>query len=502
MKRFVVAWLFCLPLCLLLTLTGCGKKEDAPCTHENVSDWIIDKYATCQQQGIRHKECLDCGTIITTQSYHIGHQYENGVCIVCGRAKYDEQYLRYRACTVDGFEGYAIAGIGDCKSKRLNIPETYNDKPVLAIDDRAFSRQSIVTDVTIPKTVVSIGAEAFRAAESLRTVVFAPDAACTSIGPYAFSDCPSLVSFEVPERVTRLHNSLFAGDAALEDLSLHDGINAVGVAVFDGCVSLPTIEKNGLVYLGNGDNPYFLLLNVTDKTAVSLTPEAGLKIVGAYAFMGCRNLTTLTLPAGVISISDYALHGCAALQSVQLPVSLSTVGAYAFVGCTTLSDVALPQNLIGIGDGAFSDCAALTALILPASLRALGNAVFSGTGLVFHETDGLCYLGSADNPHFALVDVTNKTVTTLPIHADTKLIAGHAIADCTALTEVTLPAGLVGIGPAAFDHCSALSAVTASGAASLAERPEDTPQPVTLSTAAEWATALTDTYLYRYWFVQ
>ena len=80
--------------------------------------------------------------------------------------------------------------------------------------------------------------------------------------------------------------------------------------------------------------------------------------------------------------------------------------------------------------------------------------------------------------------------------------SASALANCNTLTEVALPADLVGIGPAAFDHCTALTAVAASGTVALAERPEDTPLPVTLDTAAEWAAALTDTYLYRYWFLR
>ena len=502
MKRLMLALLVCLLLCLPLFLAGCGEQEETPCTHEHISDWRIDKYATCQEQGVRHKECLDCGKILVTESYHGGHQYEDGVCTVCGKARYDEEFMRYKPYTLDGVEGYIINDLGDCKSVKINIPETHNGKPVLAIAERAFSGRSTVTDVFIPRTVVSIGEEAFRNCASLRTVTFAAGSACTSIGDYAFGDCPALVSFTVPESLTRLPNSLFAGDAALEDLLLHDGITAVGVAAFDGCVSLLTTQKNGLAYLGNGENRYFLLLDVTDRTAVSLAPEPGLKIVGAYAFAGCLGLTTLTLPAGVISLSDHALHGCTALSTVALPASLRTVGTYAFAGCTSLASVELPAGLYGIGDGAFSGCTALSTVTLPASLTALGSAVFSGTNVMTTADDGLLYLGSAANPHFALIGVTDKTITSLPIHADTKLIAGRALAGCDALLAVTLPLGLVGIGTAAFYQCSALSAVTGHGSVLLTERPEDTPVPVELADAAAWAAALTDVYLYRYWILQ
>ena len=500
MKRFAAALLFCLSLCLPFLLTGCGQ-DDTACAHEHVSDWIYDTEATCQKQGIRHKECLDCGKITVTESYHSGHQYENGVCKFCGRAQYDEQYT-YKNYTVGDVEGYIITALGYCKSAKLSVPETHDGKPVLAIGDRVFKGQSDITYVFIPKTVVSVGDEAFRDCAKLETVAFAAGSACTAIGNNAFCDCPALKKFEVPQGVTRLSNGLFSGDAVLEDLLLHDGITAVGVETFEGCVSLLTTKKDGMAYLGNGDNRYFLLLDVTDKTAAALAPEPGLKIVGSYAFTGCRNLTTLTLPAGVTSLSDYAVSGCSALQNVQLPDSLTVLGAYAFAGCASLAHVDLPQHLFGIGDCAFSDCSALSAVTLPASLRALGSAVFTHTAVMPTEVGGLCYLGSADNPYFALVDVTDKTVTTLSPHADVKLIAGSALSGCGALTTVTLPAGLAGIGMAAFANCRALSSVTATGSVTVSERIGDAPVPLTLASPAAWAEALTGACLYRYWFLQ
>ncbi len=509
MKRFAAALLLCLLLCLPPFFAGCGQKENEPCAHEHVSDWIYDKEATCQKQGVRHKECLDCGAVLITESYHGGHQYENGVCTICGRARYDEQYMRYKPYTVNGVEGYIVDDLGDCKSTKLNIPETHNDKPVLAIADRAFINRDTLTDVQIPKTVVSVGEEAFRSCTALRTVSFAAGSACERIGSHAFCDCPALTKFEVPHGVTRLANGLFSGDAALEDLLLHDGITAVGPEAFEGCVSLLTTNKNGMAYLGNGDNRYFLLLNVTDKTATELSPEPGLKIVGAYAFAGCRNLTTLTLPAGVVTLSDHAVGGCTALTDVVLPGSLRVIGDHAFDGCSALSAVDLPQDLFGIGSCAFSDCAALSAVTLPASLRALGNAAFANTSVTPTESDGLCYLGSADDPHFALVGITDKTVTTLSLPAGVKLIAGGALSGCDALTSVTLPAGLLGIGPYAFQQelqtnaeQRALISVTAVGTAAVTARPEDAPVPLSLASPAAWAEALTGAYLSHYWLLQ
>ena len=51
------------------------------------SDWIIDKDATCVEDGYKHTECTVCGTTVSTEKVPANpeeHKYENYNCIYCG----------------------------------------------------------------------------------------------------------------------------------------------------------------------------------------------------------------------------------------------------------------------------------------------------------------------------------------------------------------------------------------------------------------------------------
>ena len=53
-------------------------------TAHEASDWIVDKEASCTEEGSRHKECI-CEKITETEIIaKLAHTYENGYCSVCG----------------------------------------------------------------------------------------------------------------------------------------------------------------------------------------------------------------------------------------------------------------------------------------------------------------------------------------------------------------------------------------------------------------------------------
>lgn len=49
------------------------------------SDWIVDKEASCTEEGSRYKECTVCEKLLETETLSkLAHTYENGYCTVCG----------------------------------------------------------------------------------------------------------------------------------------------------------------------------------------------------------------------------------------------------------------------------------------------------------------------------------------------------------------------------------------------------------------------------------
>ncbi len=66
----------------------------------------------------------------------------------------------------DNKTGYILSNVivgdnADSLNTELVIPATYNDKPVIAIGNNAFSKCNLFTSITIPNSITSIGNSAF-----------------------------------------------------------------------------------------------------------------------------------------------------------------------------------------------------------------------------------------------------------------------------------------------------------------------------------------------------
>ena len=65
--------------------------------------------------------------------------------------------------------------------------------------------------------------------------------------------------------------------------------------------------------------------------------------IGAWAFDGCSNLTSITLPSSLTSIGEYAFQYCS-LTSITIPEGVTQIGEYAFSGCSNLTSVVIESD--------------------------------------------------------------------------------------------------------------------------------------------------------------
>ena len=373
---------------------------------------------------------------------------------------------------------------------------------VTSIGDYAFYGCSGLTSITIPDSVTSIGSSAFEDCSGLTSITI-PDSV-TSIGSSAFEDCSGLTSIDVEDGNPVYHS---AGNCiiATESKTLiagckssvipNDGsVTSIGYEAFYNCSGLTSIVIPDSV-TSIGDLAFYGCSGLT-----SVVIPDSVTIIGEEAFLNCSSLTSVTIGNGVTSIGENAFYGCTGLTDVYyqgdlsgwlgiefggynsnpmeyadnryingqllqgdivIPEGTAKIGDYAFYNCSSLTSVTIPDGVTSIGYGAFYNCSGLTSIVIPDSVTSIGSSAFSWcTSLRFNEYGDAKYLGNAANPYLVLYDVTDTSVTSFEIMAQTKFIYNHAFSGCSGLTSITIPDSVTSIGDYAFRGCSSLTSVT------------------------------------------
>ena len=207
----------------------------------------------------------------------------------------------------------------------------------------------------------------------------------TSIGFCAFYQMPNLETVVLPKTISKFDswdesgnnaipkydyfNYAFAECTSLKNLTLSEGMTAIGAYSFYGCTSLD---------------------NVRIPTTI--------KEWGLYSFSECSSLKDITLPEGLTVIGG-GVFSKTAVESVVIPSTITTwestdhrdreiqnyfSGApcgYAFASCDKLSSVIFADGLKNICNCPFMECSSLNKVVIPASVTNMRYAFCFCTGL-------------------------------------------------------------------------------------------------------------------------
>ena len=236
------------------------------------------------------------------------------------------------------------------------------------LGNSVFKGCSVLTSVTIPSSVTSIGIRAFEGCSGLTSLII--PSSVTSIDPSAFKGCSGLTSLIIPSSVTEIGKSVFEGCSGLTNLTIPSSVTEIGKSAFEGCSGL-----------------------------TSLTIPSSVTEIGESAFKGCSGLTSLIIPSSVTSIGSYVFENCSGLTSITIPSSVTEIGGAAFKGCSSLinlyykiddeietylryghlyinvkcgieyylndkkiTSVAIPSTITKLGEYAFQNCRDLTSV--------------------------------------------------------------------------------------------------------------------------------------------
>jgi hypothetical protein len=214
-----------------------------------------------------------------------------------------------------GTEIRVISWLGT--SPNAVIPSALSGLPVVCIGERAFYDNALYTSVSIPSSVTTIEAEAFRSCRALQSINI-PDSV-TSIRDSAFAECAVLSSATIGSGVATMGGYVFEDCTALTSVTFPASLTSIGNAPMRGCSALTAINVAA-------DNPNYAsvggvlynksltaLLEYPGGGAAVFTIPNGVTTIGTSAFERCTALTSVTMPGGLVSIGEAAFQQCSGL---------------------------------------------------------------------------------------------------------------------------------------------------------------------------------------------
>ena len=113
-----------------------------------------------------------------------------------------------------------------------------------------------------------------------------------------------------------------------------------------------------------------------NKTFEYVKIPKSVKLIGDWAFQGCKSLKEIVIPNSVTTIGNNAFQECESLNKIVIPDSVTTIGDWAFQGCKSLKEIVIPDSVTTIGDYAFFQCESLEKVVMPSTAMIIGKRAF------------------------------------------------------------------------------------------------------------------------------
>lgn len=226
----------------------------------------------------------------------------------------------------------------------------------------------------------------------------------------ALADVPSSIG---GKKVTAIGETAFQSRVSLIQVNIPDSVTSIDPRAFLGARKLSTILVSGSNIAYKSDNG--VLYSRDGNTLVYCPPK--------------NTQSTFDVPAGVTKIGDYAFYGQGdeGITGVNFKEGLVEIGNRAFYGINSSSftSVSFPNSLKKIGDYAF-------AYVASSSEGMLQQITTWGTGV--EEIGYAAFFGQYFKNEFV-------------VPSSVKIIRERAFSNCSAITKITLPAGIELVEP-------------------------------------------------------
>lgn len=238
--------------------TTVTPETDIPETTAHVHDFVSsENAASCTGEGKIIHSCA-CGYSYTETLPIVEHNFINDVCSMCGFNNIKASDGLFFALNADQVS-YSVQSIGFCKDTDIVIPSQYQGLPVTGVLREAFKKNTNITSVVFPDTMICINSWSFIGCSALEKVIF--NEGLTEIQEYAFQSCTNLKEISFPKSIQKLGDGSFYGCSALSKITFNGNIPILSRNTFES-TSIPLTKYGNGEYFGINNNPYYILMNL------------------------------------------------------------------------------------------------------------------------------------------------------------------------------------------------------------------------------------------------
>lgn len=313
-------------------------------------------------------------------------------------------------------------------------------------------------EIQIPNSVETIGTNAFQNCQDLESITL--PASLKTIESSAFSYCLNLSEIKLPTSLKAIQSYVFDGCSSLETV-FYDGSLAQWsrINTSNGFLgySSPSLVMGDYTaqFIPVEDDPDHPFPGPPPKT-VTITKYTGTE-------------STVILPSTISSwpvtkVGEDALKDNTTITSVTIPDSVTEIGANAFAGCTNLTSVNYAgdwSNLtIQSGNPAVQDAANEQLFDFEFTPDNTAVIVIRYKGTAADVTIPSRYQGKPVTMIDHAAFHNNSAVTSVTIPDSVTAIPDDAFGFCSQLTNISIPNSVTFIGFSAFNSCTSLKSIT------------------------------------------